>query len=206
MGHQGVTALVVGEDPLLLRRDHAALLEPRDHAVHPLLEVVLIEHVGVAPAGGDRRLVADAREVGAGQARRVLCDDPEIDTGRERLAAGVHGEDVAPALQVGGLDQDLAVEAARAQERGIEVSETVRGAHHDDLVARAEPVELDEELVERLVLLAVEGVAARVWPTASSSSMKMIEGAFFRASSNSLRIRAAPSPANISTNAEALCA
>ena len=36
--------------------------------------------------------------------------------------------------------------------------------------------------------------------------MKTIAGAFLRASSNSLRIRAAPSPANISTNAEALWA
>ena len=36
--------------------------------------------------------------------------------------------------------------------------------------------------------------------------MKMIDGAFLRASSKSLRMRAAPRPANISTNAEALCA
>ena len=35
--------------------------------------------------------------------------------------------------------------------------------------------------------------------------MKMIEGAFLRASSKSLRMRAAPRPANISTNADALC-
>ena len=36
--------------------------------------------------------------------------------------------------------------------------------------------------------------------------MNTIAGACFRASSKSLRIRAAPSPANISTNAEALWA
>ena len=35
--------------------------------------------------------------------------------------------------------------------------------------------------------------------------MKMIAGECLRASSKSLRIRAAPSPANISTNDEALC-
>ena len=34
--------------------------------------------------------------------------------------------------------------------------------------------------------------------------MKTIAGAFLRASSNSLRMRAAPRPANISTNDEAL--
>jgi len=35
--------------------------------------------------------------------------------------------------------------------------------------------------------------------------MKTIEGACLRASLKSLRIREAPRPANISTNAEALC-
>ena len=35
--------------------------------------------------------------------------------------------------------------------------------------------------------------------------MKTIDGAFFRAVSKSLRMRDAPSPANISTNADALC-
>ncbi len=45
---------------------------------------------------------------------------------------------------------------------------------------------------------------ARAVPTASSSSMKTIAGAFRRASSKSLRIREAPRPANISTKADAL--
>ena len=43
----------------------------------------------------------------------------------------------------------------------------------------------------------------RAAPTASSSSMKMIAGAFSRASRNRRRIRAAPRPANISTNDDA---
>ena len=47
---------------------------------------------------------------------------------------------------------------------------------------------------------------ARALPTASSSSMKMIAGAFFRASLKSRRMRAAPRPANISTNEDALAA
>ena len=39
--HERVAALVVGEDPLLLVGDHAALLEAGDHAVHRVVEVVL---------------------------------------------------------------------------------------------------------------------------------------------------------------------
>ena len=115
-------------------------------------------------------------------------------------------EDRLAADAIRRSDEQLPVEAAGTQQRRIEILETVRGAHDDDLVARGETVELDEQLVERLILLAVEAVPVRAAPTASSSSMKMIEGAFLRASSKSLRIRAAPRPANISTNADALCA
>ncbi len=43
-------------------------------------------------------------------------------------------------------------------------------------------------------------------PTASISSMKMIAGRFSRAIWNRRRMRAAPRPANISTNEEADCA
>src|SRR4029450_50734 len=60
--------------------------------------------------------------------------------------------------ETGRVDQNLAVEAAGAEQRRVEVLEPVRGAHDDYLVALLEPVELDEQLVERLVLLAVEAV------------------------------------------------
>src|SRR5207249_5292753 len=49
-------------------------------------------------------------------------------------------------LEVGWLDEDLPVEPARTEQRRIEVLQTVRRAHHDHLVARAEAVELDEQL------------------------------------------------------------
>ena len=72
-------------------------------------------------------------------------------------------------------------------------------------VARVETVELGEQLVERLLLL-VDGrrmpPGARLRPSASSSSMKMMQGAALRACSNRSRTRAAPTPTNISTNSD----
>src|SRR5439155_17486977 len=41
----------------------------------------------------------------------------------------------------------------------IEVLDAVRGAHDDDLVGGGEPVELDQQLVQGLILLAVETVS-----------------------------------------------
>ena len=72
-------------------------------------------------------------------------------------------------------------------------------------IARIEAVELGEQLVERLLLLVVRRRtrrAPRLRPSASSSSMKMMQGAAFRACSNRSRTRAAPTPTNISTNSE----
>ena len=59
----------------------------------------------------------------------------------------------------GGDTLHLPVEAAGAEQRGIEILEPVRRGHDDDLVAGAEAVELDEQLVQRLVVLAVDASA-----------------------------------------------
>ena len=74
---------------------------------------------------------------------------PRVCTPQDRLAA----------VQVGRRDEHLAVEAAGTEQRGVEVLEPVRGAHHDHLRRLVEAVELDEQLVQRLVVLAVEAAA-----------------------------------------------
>ena len=72
----------------------------------------------------------------------------------------MHLQDRRSRRQVGLADEHLPVEAAGPQECGIEMLEPVRRAHDDDLILAAEAVQLDQQLVERLVLLAVEAVAA----------------------------------------------
>ena len=71
----------------------------------------------------------------------------------------MHAQDLLAPGQVGRRDQHLAVEAAGPQERRVEVLEPVRGAHHDHLRRLVEAVELDEQLVQGLVVLAVEAAA-----------------------------------------------
>ena len=93
---------------------------------------------------------------------------------------------------------------ARSKRR-IEHLGTVGGGEQITPRSRIEAVELDEQLVERLLLLVVAAEPAqapRARPSASSSSMKMMAGAFSRACSNRSRTRAAPTPTNISTNSE----
>jgi hypothetical protein len=162
MRHKGMGTLVVGEEPLLLVGDHAALLETCRDALHRAFEVGLPDVLQLLAAREDRRLVRDVREVGARESGRLLRDQPEIQIGRERLLARVHAQDLLAPREIGRRDQHLPVEAARAQQRRVEILQAVRRAHHDDLVAEA--VQLDEQLVQRLIVLAVEAVAAARHP------------------------------------------
>ena len=91
---------------------------------------------------------------------RLGGEHVEVDLLAERLALGVHLEDVAAALAVGAVDDDLAVEAAGAQQRRVEDVGAVRGGDQDHVVLLLEPVHLDEELVQRLLALVVAAADA----------------------------------------------
>jgi hypothetical protein len=119
----------------------------------------------LAVAGGEQGgLVDEVGEVRAGEAGRLAGERVEVDVALQRLAARVDLEDLAPAAAVRAVDGDLAVEAAGAQQGGIE--------------------------------------APRWRPTASISSMKMMQGEFCLACSNRSRTREAPTPTNISTKSD----
>ena len=156
-----VAQLVVrGDLPLLLREEARLLLRPGDHAHDPLLELLLLDHLLPAARGEQRGLVDQVRKVGAGEARRAGGERVEVDLGRERLAPRVHLEDLAATEAVGPVDDDLPVEAARAQQRRVEDVGAVRGGDEDDVVLHLEPVHLDEELVQRLLALVVAAADA----------------------------------------------
>jgi len=63
------------------------------------------------------RLVDEVGEIGAGEARRLTGDGLDLDLLVERLALRMDLEDRGAALHVRAVEDDLAVEPARAQER-----------------------------------------------------------------------------------------
>ena len=112
-------------------------------------------------AGGEQRgLVEHVGEVGAGEAGRTASNAEQVDVGRDRLAARVDLEDLVATVEVGGVDLDLAVEAARAQQRRVEHVGTVGRGDQDDAAADVEAVHLDEQLVEGLLALVVAAAHA----------------------------------------------
>ena len=156
-----MTALVVGDDRLLRVRDDPRLaLRAGDDPLQGLLELGHADDLLVAPRGQDGGLVDEVGEVGAGEAGRLAGDAFDLDALVERLALGVDLQDLGPAAHVGAVEDDLAVEAARAQERRVEDVGPVRGGDDDHVRVRVEAVHLDEDLVEGLLALVVRAAEA----------------------------------------------
>ena len=159
--HDGVAALVEGDDLLLGVADHpAAPLRAGHDPLERLLELGHPDDLLVPPGGQDRGLVDEVREVRAGEAGRLLGDALDVDRLVERLALGVDLEDRRPAAHVGPVEDDLAVEPAGPQQGRVEDVRPVGGGDDDHVRVRVEAVHLDEDLVEGLLALVVRAAEA----------------------------------------------
>ena len=156
--------------PAFVERDHALLalgdqpappFRSGHHPVDRLFELREADELQVVARREQRGLVDEVGEIGARETGRAAGDDVEIDTVRERLAARVDREDRLAPFEVGTVDDDLAIEASRTQERGIEDVGTVGGRQEDDALLLVEAVHLDEELVERLLTFVVTAAEPR---------------------------------------------
>ena len=76
------------------------------------------------------------------------------------------GEDPFAALDVRTVDDNAAVEAARAQQRRVEHVRPVGGSDEDDAFVRLEAVHLDEQLIQRLLALVMAAAEAGAAMTA----------------------------------------
>src|ERR1700722_11234990 len=84
------------------------------------------------------------------------------------------GEDLDASDLVGPVDQHLTVEAAGAQQCRIEDLGTICGCQQDDAGLRIETVELDQQLVERLLLL-VMAAAHRIGGAGASERIELVD-------------------------------
>ena len=158
---EGVAALVVRGDLLLGLADDPALAPgTADHPVDGLLQCRAGDDRPVLPGSQQRGLVDDIGEVGAGHADGALGQPVEIGIGGQRFAVRMHPQHGLAAGQVGAGHRDLAVEAARPQQGGIEDVGPVGGGDQDDALALTEAVHLDEQLVERLLALVMAAAEA----------------------------------------------
>ena len=113
-----------------------------------------------------RRLVHQVREVGAREARRAAREHRDVHVIGQRNLLRVDRENAFAPLDVGTIDDNAAIEAARAQQRRVEHVGTVGCGDEDDAFVRLEAVHLDEQLIQRLLALVVTAAQAGAAMTA----------------------------------------
>ncbi len=124
---QRVAGLVVGDDLALVLVERGVGLHASDNTFQRVIEVPTADGLSAAPGGEDRGLVAEVGQLGAGEPAGLLGDRVQVDVVGQRLAGRVHGEDAPAAFDIRRRDVDLAVEAAGAQQRRVELLEQVGG-------------------------------------------------------------------------------
>ena len=152
-----------------------------------------------ARGGEDRGLVGEVREVGAGEPGGLARDEREVDVGPSGLAR-VCTSRIASRPETSGGE----TKTWRSKRPGRSSAGSSFSSRFEAAMTTRSPVVLKPSISTSSWLSVCS--RSELWseprwpPTASISSMKMIAGRCLRASANRRRMRAAPRPANISTN------
>ncbi len=159
--HQRMATLVVrGVAQLVQRHALGTALRTGLHAVDGLVDGTVIDQLRAGTGAQQRGLVEHVGQIGAGEARGADGDHVQIDVRHERLALGVHLQNLLAAFEVRRLDGDLAVETSRAQQCRVEHVGTVGRGDNDQVRVVVEAVHLDQQLVQRLFALVVAAAHA----------------------------------------------
>ena len=154
--HQGMTALVVGDDLLLCFVDLSVLLLQSDKGAFDRFEqVFLIDLLLVLPSGKQSSFIDNVSKVCPGKTGSLLGNHFQIDIGREFDPFGVNLQDRQTTLVVRLVHQYLTVETSRTQQGGIECLGAVGRSQDDHRGIGTETVHFGKELVECLLTLII---------------------------------------------------
>src|SRR5690625_2065571 len=152
----GMPRLVIGNDLAFLRRDQLVLLlQAANYAVNGCLEVVHFDGILVGTRSDQCRLVTYVCDLCPGTTRRLARQHIHLDVVGNREGARMDLKYFCPLMAIGLVDNDLTVETAGAQQRGIQHIGPVCGSHNNDALVGVEPVHLHEELVQGILTLVI---------------------------------------------------
>jgi hypothetical protein len=86
-----------------------------------------------------------------------------IDVARQHCFIQMHLQDCDAIFLVWAVDENLAIEAPGAQQRGVEYLRPVGGGEENDADRWIEAVHLHQQLIERLLLFGIAAVETRPW-------------------------------------------
>jgi len=119
--HESVSRLVVGRDRLLVGAEHAtAALRTQGDPLGGGLQIVTGDATGVAASRQQRAFVEEVCQVCPGKARSLPGDNGKVDVRGKWFSVRVDLQDREATGEIGKVDDDLAVKAARPQEGRIE--------------------------------------------------------------------------------------
>ena len=150
----GVAELVAGEAVhRLVILVEQRLPETVRHPVHSLHHVHGLDDVGPAADGDGGRLVADVRELSAGETRKVLSELEGVNLGVHVSLGEVNLENLGARVEAGLGHGHLAIEPTGSHERGVQQIRAVGRAHKNHARVGRESVHLRQQLVQRLLVL-----------------------------------------------------
>ena len=155
-GNQRVANLVVGHDALFgVGQDGALLLRARDDKLKGRQQILLVDSLAPHAHGAQRRLVDEVCQIRTDRTRSRLRNLVQVDILGQLDIFCVDAQRLVASGEIGPVDDDAAVKAARAQQRLIEDLRPVRRSKDHDALARIKAVDLGQQLVERLLTLVV---------------------------------------------------
>ena len=100
-------------------------------------------------------LVDEVGEIGTDEAWRLRRYHREIQARSQLHGADMHFQNFLPSFEVGTVENDLTIEAARPQQSGVQDFRPVGRRQDHDTFLGIEAVKLCEELVQGLLALVV---------------------------------------------------
>ena len=171
---QSMTAFVVSNGLLGVGvHDTALLFGTGDDALHGLGDLTHGDDLLAAACGKKSAFVHEVHQVGTREARGELSDLLKVDVGTTRFVGGMNLKNALAALDIGRVDGDLPVEAARAKQSRVKDVDTIGcGDKHNGIVL-LEAVHLDEQLVQRLLALVM--TAAQAGATLAADGVDLVD-------------------------------
>ena len=207
-GHDRVSRLMEGDNLLLLRvHDPVLLLQSSDHPVDGLIEFRRPDGLLIFPGSQKGGLVHEVREVGPHEAGRKARDLAEIDIGAQKHVSGMDLQDGFPSVYVrDGRPATCRSNLPGRKSAGSRISGRFVAAMMITPLFDSKPSISTRSWLSvcSRSSLPPKTFIPLAFPNASSSSMKMMQGAWPAAWEKRSRTRDAPTPTNISTNSDPL--
>ncbi len=157
-----MAAFVISHAQFFVGVDHALpLFQAGRHTFHTFVEFLHADRRFAIAGRQERRFIDQIRQIGADEARGQAGHFSDVHRRMQLDVLHVNFENILAPADIGPIDQHMAIETARPQERGVERLGPVGGGHHDHAAVGAEAVHLDQQGIQRLLAFVVSADDAR---------------------------------------------